>query len=131
MSLIHMILMLTLLLNSGGCAALVVGAAGGAAGAVYVMGRLQEHVNYSVPIVHEATVQGLKDLDLPVNENRGDKLTAHVESESADGANIWIDLDSVNESRTKITIRVGVMGDEVRSRRILKAITARLPRGAS
>lgn len=53
-----------------GCVALAVGAAGGVAGAVYVMGKLQEELNHPIAAVHEATLQGLRDLDLPSLKTR-------------------------------------------------------------
>ena len=109
-----------------GCVALAVGAAGGVAGAVFVMGKLQEELPYPIATVHEATLKGLRDLDLPVTEDKADKLAAHVESKLADGTHVWIDLDSVGDSRTKLTIRVGVAGDESRSRKILDAIKKHL-----
>ena len=109
-----------------GCVALAVGAASGVAGAVYVMGKLQEELNDPIAAVHEATLQGLRDLDLPVSEDRADKLAAHVESKLADGTTVWIDLESIADSRTRLTIRVGVVGDESRSRKILAAIKAHL-----
>lgn len=109
-----------------GCVALAVGAAGGVAGAVYVMGKLQEELNHPIAAVHEATLRGLRDLDLPISEDKVDKLAAHIESKLADGTHVWIDLDSIADSRTKLTIRVGVVGDEVRSRKILAAIKAHL-----
>ena len=109
-----------------GCVALAVGAAGGVAGAVYVMGKLQEELNHPIAAVHEATLQGLRDLDLPISEDKADKLAAHVESKLADGTRVWVDLDSMADSRTKLTIRVGVVGDESRSRNILAAIKAHL-----
>jgi hypothetical protein len=109
-----------------GCLALAVGATGGAAGAVYLMGKLEDEPAQPVTVVHTAATVGVKDLELPIREDRGDKLTAHLESEFADGKHVWIDLDSVADSRTQITIRVGVLGDEVRSRKILAAIKARL-----
>ena len=109
-----------------GCVALAVGAAGGVAGAVYVMGKLQEEVPYPIATVHEATLQGLRDLDLPVAEDKADKLAAHVESKLADGTHVWVDLDAVADSRTKLTIRVGVVGDESRSRKILAGIKTHL-----
>ncbi len=109
-----------------GCLWLAVGATGGAAGAVYVMGKLEEEFTQPVPTVHKAAAAGIKDLDLPILEDKGDKVTAHLESEFADGKHVWIDLDLVADSRTKITIRVGVMGDEVRSRKILAAIKRHL-----
>lgn len=110
-----------------GCAALVIGAAGGAAGAVYVMGKLQEELPRDVPTVHEAVVAALNDLGLAPTENRSDKVSAHLESRFADDTKVWIDLDALDTSRTKLTIRVGLTGDEVRSRRILDAVKRRLP----
>ena len=114
-----------------GCLALAVGAAGGAAGAVYVMGKLQDEVNRPLPVVHEAAVAGMKDLELKLSEDRVDKISAHMESTFSDGPHIWIDMESVSDSRCRITIRVGLTGDEVRSRKIYDAIKQHLPRSQS
>lgn len=120
----------TLAAFCSGCVALALvgGAAGGAAGAVYVLGKLTEELNYEVPTVHDAAVAGLKKLKLKLSEDRADKLSAHMESEFADRAHVWIDLESIGDSRTRVTIRVGLIGDEVRSRKILDAIKQHLPR---
>src|SRR5215475_3315641 len=75
-----------------GCLALAVGAAGGAAGAVYVMGKLKDEVDHPMPVVHEATVAALNDLELKLSEDKVDKLSAHMESEFSDDAHVWIDL---------------------------------------
>ena len=109
-----------------GCLSLVVGAAGGAAGAVYVMGKLQDEVNYKMSVVHSATVAALAELELKLQEDKVDKLSAHVESEFADGEHVWIDLESVSDSRTRLTIRVSVTGNEVRARKIYDAIKRHL-----
>jgi Protein of unknown function (DUF3568) len=109
-----------------GCIALVVGAAGGVAGAVYVTGKLKDEVNNDVSTVHNATVAALAELGLKVLEDKADKVTAHVESEFSDGEHVWIDLESLWGSRTSLTIRVGVMGDEVRARKIHDAIKRHL-----
>ncbi len=111
-----------------GCFALAVGVAGGAAGAVYVLGKLTDELNYEVPVVYAAATQAMNDLELKLSEDRSDKLTAHMKSEFADGTNIWIDMQSIAEDRTKLTIRVGVTGDEVRARKIHEAIKRHLPR---
>ena len=108
--------------------ALAVGAAGGAAGAVYVFGKLTEEVNHEVPVVHEAAVHAMEDLGLTLSEDRADRLSAHLEWEFSDGANVWIDMKAIAENRTKLVIRVGVTGDEVRARKIDDAIKRRLPR---
>jgi uncharacterized protein DUF3568 len=109
-----------------GCLSLAVGAAGGAAGAVYVMGKLKDELNYELSIVHKATVAALAELELKLLEDKVDKLSAHVESEFADGEHVWIDLESLSESRTSLTIRVGVTGNEVRARKIYDAIKRHL-----
>ena len=67
-----------LALSCSGCFALFVGAAGGAAGAVYVMGKLNDEVNYEVRVVHNATVAALGELELKLLENKVDKLSTHV-----------------------------------------------------
>jgi hypothetical protein len=111
-----------------GCLALAVGAAGGVAGAVYVMGKLTDEVNHPVPAVHDATLAAMNDLGLKLSEDKVDKLSAHMESAFSDGTRIWIDLDSISDSRCKVTIRIGVTGDEVRSRKIYDTIRQHLPR---
>lgn len=115
-----------LALFSSGCLALVVGAAGGVAGAVYVMGKLKDELNHDVPVVHKATVAALGELELKILEDKVDKLSAHVESEFADGEHVWIDLTSLPESRTSLTIRVSVTGNELRARTIHDAIKRHL-----
>ena len=120
------VLCLVLALLCSGCFSLVVGAAGGAAGAVYVMGKLKDEVNYDVAAVHKATVAALGELELKVLEEKVDKLSAHVESEFSDSEHVWIDLESLSNSRTSLTIRVGVTGNEVRARKIYDAIKRHL-----
>ena len=127
---IEFLLGAVLALMSSGCFALAVGAAGGAAGAVYVLGKLTEEVNHEVPVVHEAAVHAMKDLGLKLSEDRADQLSAHLESEFSDGANVWIDMKAIADNRTKLVIRVGVTGDEVRARKIDDAIKRRLPHAA-
>ncbi len=73
----------------------------------------------------------MKDLDLKLSEDRSDKLTAHMKSEFADGTNVWIDMKSIAEGRTKLTVRVGVTGDESMARKIHEAIKRHLPREGS
>lgn len=113
------------LLQNTGCF-LVLGAAGGTAGTVYVMGKLKDQINAPVPKAHQATLAGLKDLGLPIREDKADKLTAHVKSEFSGGTDVWIDIESASETVSQISIRVGLTGDEAKSRRILEAIKKHL-----
>ena len=73
---------------------------------------------------------GLKELKLKLSENRADKLSTHMESEFADRTHVWIDLESIGDSRTRVAIQVGYTGDEVCSRKILGAIKRHLPRAS-
>ena len=123
---ILMVLVGCSLLTLSGCAVVLLGAGAGAAGATYVMGKLEDEIDAPVPKVQRATVAALKSLDLPVNMERGDKLAAELESETADQKKIWVSINSLTSSRSKLTIRVGLLGDEVRSRQILQAIRTRL-----
>jgi uncharacterized protein DUF3568 len=111
-----------------GCAVALFGAGAGAgvAGATYVMGKLEDEVQAPVSKVRRATVAALKSLELPVDKERGDKLAAELESETADQKKIWVSITSIASSRSKIVIRVGLLGDEARSRQILQAIHTRL-----
>lgn len=118
---------LALSLTLSGCLALVAGAGAGAAGVVYVKGKLQDEVAQPVPTVHEATVQALKDLNMPVVTDRADNLTAEIKSRLADGKDVTIELDRETQKTTKIGIRVGMVGDEKQSLEILDHIKKRLP----
>ena len=76
---------------SSGCVALFVGAAGGAAGTVYVMGKLTEELRYDVPVVHGAAQAAMKELGLALSEDRADTLSAHLrQSETVHTDLAWL-----------------------------------------
>ncbi|HEY6085435.1 MAG TPA: DUF3568 family protein, partial [Nitrospira sp.] len=79
-SLAYRLLCVWVSVSCAGCLVLAAGA-GGVAGAVYVMGKLKEEVNYPVPVVHDAAVAAMKDLGLKLEEDRADKLSAKMKSE--------------------------------------------------
>ncbi len=111
-----------LALQLAGCAALLVGGAAGAGAVVYVKGQLNENMNASVSRVHGASISALGDLKLPIIEDNHDRLSAKIKSQFADGSDVWIEIESVTSESSKITVRVGVTGDEGKSRQILDAI---------
>jgi hypothetical protein len=110
-----------------GCVGFMVGAAGCVAGAVYVTGKLTEEFGYELSAVYGAAVNAMKELELPLSEDRADRLSAHLESEFADRTHVRINLESLADSRTRVSIRVGLVGDEDRSRKILMTIKQHLP----
>ncbi len=131
----HIKISLTLLsfavlaIQLSGCAALLLGGAAGAGSVVYVKGQLKEDMNASVPSVYAASISALKELNLPITEDKHDNLSAKVKSRFADGQDVWIDVEYLSVESSKLTIRVGVMGDERKSRQILDAVHRHLSRG--
>ena len=109
-------------LQLSGCFALFVGAAAGAGGMIWAKGKLVQDLNAPLDRAHRAAVAAFKRLELPANVDRKDKLSAKLESLYADGKHVWVDLDYVTKSTTRIEIRVGTLGDENRSREILNEI---------
>jgi hypothetical protein len=114
-------------LACSGCLALFAGAAAGGAGAVYVMGKLEDKVPQNVTTTHEAVLAGLKDLDMPIESDKADKVTAETKAHLSNGKDVSISLDRETQATTKISIRVGTMGDEKQSLEILQAIKKHLP----
>ena len=113
------VLVLNLMVQSG-CLALAAGAAVGAGTVIWTKGKLQQDLDQNLERVYRATKAALNQMDLPILVDRKDDLTAKLESEFADGKRIWIDLDYISKYNTKIGIRVGPLGDEIRSREILQ-----------
>lgn len=116
-----MVLLVIACLGASGCVALVVGGAAGAAGAVWYEGALEDTISKPVPVVQNAMLAGLKDLNIAVRDAKADSLEGHIDARLANGEKVSIKLSSVNDDTTKLTIRVGVMGDKSVSERILKA----------
>lgn len=115
-------------LLASGCQLLLLGGAAGAgAGAAsYYLGKLEKTVGYDVPETHEAAVSALKSMEMPIMQDRSDRISAHVESEFADGKPVWIDIEASGENDSRITVRVGYVGDKDRAMRILDAMEERL-----
>ncbi len=112
---------------ASGCAALLLGGAAGAGSVVYVKGQLKEDIAANVTAVHGAPISALKNLNLPVVEDSYDKLSAKIRSRFANGDDVWIDIESVTTQSSRISIRVGILGDQSKSRQILDGIHRYLP----
>jgi hypothetical protein len=107
-------------------AALGIGAAAAAGAVVYVKGNLTQTVNVPRDKVHEAAVQAVKDVGIPVLSDATEDMTTKITSQFSDGAQVWVTLDVVDYKTTKITVRVGLMGEEQRAREVLAKIQGHL-----
>lgn len=112
-----------LLLNTYGCAALLVGAAGGVGTSVWLSGKLSQEVNISFERAIQATKSALKSLKLQVTKETKEKDVAQIISKYTDAKTIWIDIRRISDSSSKIDVRVGaVSSDKLAADKILKRI---------
>ncbi len=119
------ILLGIVLLSGGGCAALRGG--GAAAGTVaYVMGELRSMEEASLERTWEAAQKTMEDLEFIVTSKQKDVLTARLIARGANDKKIVIQLKKVSEDLTEVRIRVGTFGDESLSRLVLKRIKKNL-----
>ena len=114
--------LLGLAICSSGCFPLVVGAAAGAGGVIWAKGELQETFKRNLVNVHDATIQSLKDLNILILSDRKDDLTAKLKAQLADGREIRISIEHLTKNSSKLSLRIGVLGDEAKSREILARI---------
>ncbi|SKA78773.1 DUF3568 family protein [Desulfobaculum bizertense] len=108
-----------------GCAVLAAGAVAGGGTYVYTTGQLVRTYNASLDTSYEATVRAARRLNLKVNDRVLNLSSASVNGHDKD-RRFWISLKSENPRVTKISVRVGVLGDEAASRRIHEAIARSL-----
>lgn len=124
-----LLLALVACLHSG-CIALAAGAAGGAAGTAYVLGRVEEDLEAPVATIYESARAACRDLDLAVIERQGDQHSALIEAEFTDGMAVHVSIQEIAGGRSSLTIRVGVVGNEDRARQVWDAMRRHLPRSA-
>lgn len=104
-----------------GCVVAAVGA--GAAGTVaYVKGDLEAIESKKLSTVHEATLKAIKELGLNVTKETKDALSAVIIVRDAQDKKITIKLRATTEKTTKLSIRVGLFGNETKSRLIYQKI---------
>ena len=115
---------LALSMCSIGCELLLIGGAAGAGAgaATYVTGKQVKTVDYPVPETQKAAAAALEELGLPIIQNRGDLVSAHLESEFADDKEVWIDIEATGDNNSEVSVRVGWLGDENRTNRIMDLI---------
>lgn len=119
------IVIMALCFGLSGCWFALGGAAGGGT-AIYLKGRLQENVGRNMHTVHEATANALRSLELPILKEEKKVESTSFESRYPDGTNVWISTKYLSANSTQVTIRVGVLGDESRSRQIWEEIRRHL-----
>jgi hypothetical protein len=110
------VLIAMIIVSFSACAAVVVG---GAAGATYsyVRGWLAMDYNVSLNRAYNASIKALEHHGLRILEQEKDITIAFVKAKGAK-REIWIRLKRRRKRITRVSIRVGVMGDRKASRMI-------------
>lgn len=95
------------------CSCLALVAAGGAGGVIgykYVKGELKITYNHNLDKVWNATKLALKDMRLKIIKEARDQTEGYIEAVTALGKKVKI-KQKFNGKFTKVSIRVGVLGD--------------------
>jgi len=104
-----------------GCVMAAVGA--GAAGTVaYIRGDLEVVEPASFDEVYVVTRAVLEELELNVIKDSKDAISAVIVALDAEDKKITIKLSGTTQRTTEISIRVGLFGDETKSRTIYQKI---------
>lgn len=107
---------------SGGCLALAVGAATGVGAYAYINGELKDTEEVPLDRAYAAAKTAIAQLEFATVRDSKDALQARLTARQADDTDIHIALDSKGDKLTEIRIRVGVFGDESRSRLVMDKI---------
>ena len=118
--------LLSLVVLSGCAAAVVGGAAGAAAGYVWVNGILKDSLPASLPRVETATKAAFEELGLVAVNSLADKLKAKITARMADGTKVRVQLKAIDFESTSIHIRVGALGDKAISEQVMRHIKKHL-----
>lgn len=114
--------------GAGGCTALWLagGAAAGAGTAAYVHGDLDKILQADYSEVWDASQDALEELNIKITEKEEKTNQGVIKGRMADDKSVSIRITPQTKGNTKLSIRVGVVGNEEESRKILDAIEARL-----
>lgn len=109
-----------------GCVApLVVGAAAGVGAVEYSRGELNGAILARLDQTMPVLVAMARELKWDIRERRQDATDAFLRAGLPDGRQVDITLKRRGGDSTGVSIRVGIFGDEVESRRILEDLRAR------
>ncbi len=120
------VMLLGTVLTTGGCVPLLIGAAAGAGGVVWMKGGLEQNFDNTVDQLHRASLAGLRDIRCTLRNDQIRKHLAKIDFEFDDGQKATINIKALTERSAELKIRVGVLGDEIKSHIVLNAILKHL-----
>ena len=94
--------------------------------AAYVEGEHSEAHNAALDRTWAATLDALKQMNLRVDQCSKDALGGTIEAKRADGIDVKIEEQPVEDATTRVGIRIGMFGDQQGSEAIQKRIGSNL-----
>jgi hypothetical protein len=99
----------------------------GAGGTVaYVKGELEATLSAGIDQSYDAALKALDQLQLVPTQKLKDSLSAEIIARTSDDTKITVKLARVDDKITKLTVRVGVFGDQAQSTTIYEHIKQNL-----
>lgn len=92
-------------------------------------GTLTAKMDRGIDRVYQAVQEAVNELGLTTVMAQQDGVAAEVLARDAQGQNINIKLEAVSTSETELTMRVGMLGEENKSRVIFREIQNNLRAG--
>jgi hypothetical protein len=118
-------LFLPLLLATSGCVAVAVG--GAAAGTVaWIRGALEVAVDSPIDKVGKAATEAMTEMKFSVISSKVDVVSGAIVARTAQDVKVEIRLNKITEKSTKVSIRVGIFGDQALSQQIYDALRENL-----
>lgn len=111
---------------TSGCLAVAAGAAAGGGTFAYMQGEMSTTFEAPIEKVWEATHRAVESLEFTIESDARDALQGRVNVRQADNTRIRISLERQTDDLTDVRVRVGIFGDEAKSRLILDRIRSNL-----
>lgn len=129
---IWMLLILSAVVTSAGCALFAAGAgvAAGVGAAEYVRGELKQAYAAPMEKAWNASLAAADEMKMKTTEKSIDNLDQNrvIKGKTEDGKDFQISLESLSKDVTMVKVRIGVFGDEAYSKKIQEAIAKNLTR---
>ena len=112
-------------LTSTGCVAVVAAGAAGA-GVAWVRGALETTLEADLDKAYRATQAAVRELEFAVVSERKSGVDASILARTARDKRVEVVLERAGDKNTRVSIRVGVFGDESLALAVLDRIKAEL-----
>lgn len=119
---IKVILITFLLSLMSGCTVIGAGVVAGIGGTHYVSGEIKGSYDTSIYHLYEATLYTFKKKKIKIISVENTKIDADIISELEDGTEVKVHIYYNKEGYATLGIRIGLIGDEHKSRELLREI---------